>query len=145
MLLSEERILCYSEQPPLCNDQVSHGATWKSAKDVWPSTAFDFSIPARQIQQRVVSDCSVCAAIAVCIEHHRRFESRVRLSCSFLWISYQPHTHTARILLLIPTQLEWAPLCNHGRPLLCPPHVERGNATGKYCLFLMTPKINLMS
>ncbi len=61
----------------------------------------------QEILQHVVTDCSVCASISVCLEHARRFDSGVRLlnllnslpaQVVMLWTTQLAHSalHSAR-------------------------------------------------
>ncbi|KAH9889397.1 hypothetical protein C8Q73DRAFT_653542, partial [Cubamyces lactineus] len=67
-----------SEQPPLSVEQQKYGATWRRPKDGQYRVCSDSSVLAPQdVAQHIVSDCSVCGAVAVCIDHHRRFGSKL--------------------------------------------------------------------
>ena len=114
-------------QLSLCKDQTSQGAVLLRPSDVWSSHLFDFSISARHIQQRVVSDCSVCASIAVCIEHHRRFGSKVGKLPMFRWLNLVLLRLIARIIFTVPTRQLWsATICGTRWPLQYAPHVQWG-------------------
>ncbi|KAI8978288.1 hypothetical protein BD414DRAFT_495116 [Trametes punicea] len=67
------------EQPPLSAEQHRNGATWrKPAADryrVYSSTSR--ALLPQDVVQHIVSDCSLCASIAVSIDHHRRFGSKI--------------------------------------------------------------------
>ncbi|OAX42822.1 cysteine proteinase [Rhizopogon vinicolor AM-OR11-026] len=66
-------------QPSL--GSVSPSSVWKSPNDVIPTSSLA-SLPLlpHDIIQNIVNDCSVCASIAVCIQHHLRFKSNLLLS-----------------------------------------------------------------
>ncbi|KAI0326343.1 cysteine proteinase [Cubamyces sp. BRFM 1775] len=68
-----------SEQPPLSAEQQKYGATWRRPEDDECSVHSDpFSqLAPHDVAQHIVSDCSVCGAVAVCIDHHRRFGSKL--------------------------------------------------------------------
>ncbi|KAJ8473861.1 hypothetical protein ONZ51_g7595 [Trametes cubensis] len=76
---SSDRPSPSSEQPPLSLEQQKYGATWRKPKDNQYCVYSDsFSQLAPQdVAQHIVSDCSVCGAVAVCIDHHRRFGSKL--------------------------------------------------------------------
>ena len=67
-------------QPPLSAEQRLHGAIW--SKPVFPEQSNADDLLPEDIVQHIVSDCSVCASIAVCIDHHRRFQSQVSFARS---------------------------------------------------------------
>ncbi|KAI0369024.1 cysteine proteinase [Pilatotrama ljubarskyi] len=77
---STERPTPASEQPPLSDEQRERGATWRKPEPT-QYRAFDDdptgTLLPQDIVQHVVTDCSVCGAIAVCIDHHRRFGSKM--------------------------------------------------------------------
>ncbi len=68
-------------QPPLSDRHLLLDAQWKRPTEIWPEGSFRMSgsnLPSTGIYQRLVTDCSVVAAMALCWEHHLRFQSRVR-------------------------------------------------------------------
>lgn len=66
-------------QPPLSAEQIEYGATWQKALAGPGITGGDAcqSLDPQDIVQHIVSDCSVCGAMVVAIDHHRRFGSNV--------------------------------------------------------------------
>ncbi|KAG1746435.1 hypothetical protein EDB19DRAFT_1894215 [Suillus lakei] len=63
-------------QPSL--GSVSPSSTWKRPTDAVPAASLaSLSLLPSDIIQNIVNDCSVCASIAVCIQHHLRFKSNV--------------------------------------------------------------------
>ncbi|KAJ8581144.1 cysteine proteinase [Rhizopogon salebrosus TDB-379] len=66
-------------QPSL--GSVSPSSIWKRPTDVIPAASLS-SLPLlpHDIIQNIVNDCSVCASIAVCIQHHLHFNSTLLLS-----------------------------------------------------------------
>ena len=68
------------DQPELAQAQLAQSATWKLPAELCPDWSHSSNdIQPQDIAQRVVSDCSVCASIVVCLAHHKRFSSKVRL------------------------------------------------------------------
>ncbi|KAG2153243.1 hypothetical protein DEU56DRAFT_955173 [Suillus clintonianus] len=63
-------------QPPL--GSVFPSSTWKRPIDVIPPSSL--ALLPSDIIQNIVNDCSVCASIAVCIQHNLRFKSNLLLS-----------------------------------------------------------------
>ncbi|KAI0090683.1 hypothetical protein BDY19DRAFT_992108 [Irpex rosettiformis] len=63
--------------PRLSPGQLEYGATWQTPQQ--PGVVCDSEDPPHpeDIVQHVVSDCSLCASIAVCIDHDLRFESNL--------------------------------------------------------------------
>jgi calpain-7 len=53
-------------------------AIWKLPAELcsnWTHSSND--VEPQDIAQRIISDCSVCASIVVCLAHHKRFSSKV--------------------------------------------------------------------
>jgi len=75
-------------QPSL--GSVAPSSVWKRPSDVIPTSSLA-SLPLlpHDIIQNIVNDCSVCASIAVCIQHHLRFNSNV------CFLSFVPHSLTS--------------------------------------------------
>ncbi|EGO00763.1 hypothetical protein SERLA73DRAFT_178686 [Serpula lacrymans var. lacrymans S7.3] len=72
------------EQPELSAEQQEVLTCWQRPSEVL-SEASMASLPLlpEDIIQHIVNDCSVCASIAVCLVHNRRFQSRLLLSSLF--------------------------------------------------------------
>ncbi|KAI1791151.1 hypothetical protein LXA43DRAFT_1082820 [Ganoderma leucocontextum] len=71
-----------STQPPLSAEQIEHGASWRRPHRIQEG-AEDSSprhLAPEDIVQHIVSDCSVCGAMVVAIDHHRRFGSKLIVS-----------------------------------------------------------------
>jgi calpain-7 len=69
-------------QPNLSPDQQKNSCTWKRPNQR-PGRSMDAMrrrILPHDILQRIVTDCSVCASISVCLEHSRRFGSTLAAS-----------------------------------------------------------------
>lgn len=64
-------------QPKLSPEQLAKSAVWRKCSLALLVDAESPLLP-QDVVQHVISDCSVCASIAVCIEHGHRFGSRVR-------------------------------------------------------------------
>ncbi|KAI0827990.1 hypothetical protein BC628DRAFT_1432146 [Trametes gibbosa] len=66
-------------QPPLSAEQRQLDATWNRPHPGRHRLYSDEGsiLQPQDILQHVVSDCSVCGAVAVCIDHHRRFGSKM--------------------------------------------------------------------
>ncbi|KAI0741055.1 hypothetical protein C8Q76DRAFT_609267, partial [Earliella scabrosa] len=79
---SSERPSSSSEQPPLSREQLQHGASWKRPVHgaTSASVVSGHELHPEDIVQHIVSDCSVCGAIVVAIDHHRRRGSKARSS-----------------------------------------------------------------
>ncbi|TBU31057.1 hypothetical protein BD311DRAFT_657405, partial [Dichomitus squalens] len=74
-----------STLPVLSAEQITLGATWRShplaqrgGRDGSPQ-----ELEPEDIIQHIVSDCSVCGAMVVAIDHHRRFRSKMIVSSLF--------------------------------------------------------------
>jgi calpain-7 len=72
---------CYRDpdgQPELSQEQRKFAAVWLSPASVLPNASMTSPnhLP-QDVIQGIITDCSVCASISVCIDHHRRFSSRV--------------------------------------------------------------------
>ncbi|TBU43387.1 hypothetical protein BD309DRAFT_991045 [Dichomitus squalens] len=63
--------------PALSTEQITRGATWRS------HPLAQRELKPEDIVQHIVSDCSVCGAMAVAIDHHRRFLSKIIVSSLF--------------------------------------------------------------
>lgn len=58
----------------------STAITWRRPpRDLLTPQELSSNLTPAHIDQNVVNDCSFCAAVAVCIQHNQRFNSRVRL------------------------------------------------------------------
>ncbi|KAG0708685.1 hypothetical protein DFH29DRAFT_891533 [Suillus ampliporus] len=69
----------FGDQPSL--GSVSPSFLWKRPIDVIPTSSLaSLELLPSDIIQNIVNDCSVCASIAVCIQHHLRFKSNLLLS-----------------------------------------------------------------
>ena len=67
------------DQPELARAQLAQSAAWKLPVELYSNwTHPSNDIEPQDIAQRVISDCSVCASIVVCLAHHKRFSSKVR-------------------------------------------------------------------
>ncbi|GBE80774.1 Calpain-like protease palB/RIM13 [Sparassis crispa] len=67
-------------QPNFSPDQQQHSASWRrigAGTNVYSSSLL---LLPQDIIQHIISDCSVCGSIAICINHHRRFNSKIGLS-----------------------------------------------------------------
>ena len=74
-------------QPKLSPDQQMNSCIWKRPNQR-PSQSVDIlrrRILPEDILQHIVTDCSVCASISVCLEHSRRFGSTVS---EHFWFDY---------------------------------------------------------
>ncbi|PPR00890.1 hypothetical protein CVT24_000375 [Panaeolus cyanescens] len=64
-------------QPTLSPEQLKVGAVWKRPESATRISQHGRRILPQEILQHIVTDCSVCASISVCLEHGRRFGSRL--------------------------------------------------------------------
>ena len=75
-------------QPKLSPDQQKNSCIWKRPNQRLGKHVdiLHRRILPEDILQHIVTDCSVCASISVCLEHSRRFGSTVRgsFSCSII-------------------------------------------------------------
>ncbi|KAK7691878.1 hypothetical protein QCA50_005282 [Cerrena zonata] len=85
-----------SSQPALSPEQIQHSAAW-SYVDKAPDGTTPDALHPYDIIQHIVSDCSVCAAIAVCIEHDRRFGSKLGYS-SLQQEADQEHRYDLKVM-----------------------------------------------
>lgn len=70
----------HPDQPELARVQLAQSATWKLPAELCPDwTHSSNDVEPQDIAQRIISDCSVCASIVVCLAHHKRFSSKVSL------------------------------------------------------------------
>ncbi|PSR72714.1 hypothetical protein PHLCEN_2v11409 [Hermanssonia centrifuga] len=68
-------------QPPFSPVQVQNAAVWqKYSHERYIEKETEAPLLSHDIVQHVVSDCSVCASVAVCIEHNHRFNSKLVMS-----------------------------------------------------------------
>ncbi|KAI0774825.1 hypothetical protein BD413DRAFT_603407 [Trametes elegans] len=77
---SPERSSSASEQPALSAEQLEQSATWLTPNDDRYRVGTDepsTELLPQDITQKIVSDCSVCGSIAVCVDHQRRFGSKM--------------------------------------------------------------------
>ncbi|KAI0919091.1 hypothetical protein AcV5_002096 [Taiwanofungus camphoratus] len=71
-----------TSQPNLSHDQRRNHAEWRRFLTEEDQMYLPQSpLLPQDIIQHIITDCSVCGSIAVCIEHHRRFQSKIGLSC----------------------------------------------------------------
>ncbi|TFK84241.1 cysteine proteinase [Polyporus arcularius HHB13444] len=78
---SQEPPTSSSEQPPLSAEQVEQAAKWcrpRASHEHRPQEGD--GLDPQDVTQHIVSDCSVCAALVVAIDHDRRFSSKMILS-----------------------------------------------------------------
>ena len=67
-----------TRQPPLSAEQIAQSATFRRLRiPVGHESQDDVSLDPQDVTQHIVSDCSVCAAVVVAIDHDRRFASKV--------------------------------------------------------------------
>ncbi|KAL0955704.1 hypothetical protein HGRIS_001924 [Hohenbuehelia grisea] len=78
----------FTQQPALSAEQLAVSPVWRSAHVPSPSAngtspvaQSSRSLAPQDIIQHIVTDCSVCASISVCLEHRRRFNSDLARSC----------------------------------------------------------------
>ncbi|KAF9453717.1 cysteine proteinase [Macrolepiota fuliginosa MF-IS2] len=62
-------------QPPLSAEQQRVSASWRRSAQAGHDVVGRRKLLPQEILQHIVTDCSVCASISVCLEHARRFES----------------------------------------------------------------------
>ncbi|TFK50844.1 cysteine proteinase [Heliocybe sulcata] len=69
------------EQPRFSSEQVECLAEWRRPRDVSPECRLaSTALTPLDIIQHLVADCSVCSSLAACIEHSRRFGTKLGLS-----------------------------------------------------------------
>ncbi|KAJ3553680.1 hypothetical protein NM688_g3481 [Phlebia brevispora] len=68
-----------AKQPALSPEQVGKSAVWRRCSHR-PIADPEHPLAPQDVVQHVISDCSVCASVALCIEHSNRFNSRLGLS-----------------------------------------------------------------
>ncbi|KAI9062454.1 cysteine proteinase [Trametes sanguinea] len=78
---SPEQPSLSSQQPALSEEQQEYGAVWRRphADQYCVHSGTSSTLSPQDIVQCIVSDCSVCAAVAVCVDHHRRFGSKMMI------------------------------------------------------------------
>ncbi|KAF9653758.1 cysteine proteinase [Thelephora ganbajun] len=68
----------HPDQPELAQAQLAQSATWKFPAELCSNwTHSSNNVEPQDIAQRIISDCSVCASIVVCLAHHKRFSSKL--------------------------------------------------------------------
>ncbi|OCH90567.1 cysteine proteinase [Obba rivulosa] len=73
-----------TSHPDLSTEQKQKGAVWRRLPgSEYPVYSSTLPLLPQEIVQQVVADCSLCGSIAVCIEHHRRFQSKLGLSALY--------------------------------------------------------------
>ena len=77
--MGTEAYFSRNRQPPLSAEQIEHGASWRRPDRIREGGQSPSSpaLGPEDIVQHIVSDCSVCGAMVVAIDHHRRFKSKV--------------------------------------------------------------------
>ncbi|KZT22492.1 cysteine proteinase [Neolentinus lepideus HHB14362 ss-1] len=69
------------DQPRFSLEQIQCSAEWRRPQDLSPKYhIYSTSLEPIDITQFLVGDCSVCSSVAVCIEHGRRFGTKLGLS-----------------------------------------------------------------
>lgn len=76
-----------SRHPALSPEQQRNSATWRRL-DGGEEFVASSPLEPHDIVQHIVTDCSVCGSIAVCICHNRRFQTQVRISSNVLAQSF---------------------------------------------------------
>ncbi|RPD57666.1 cysteine proteinase, partial [Lentinus tigrinus ALCF2SS1-6] len=75
---SQESPTSSSVQPSLSAEQIAQSATWRRYSDFNEHNLHrDVDLEPQDVMQHIISDCSVCAAIVVAIDHDRRFASKM--------------------------------------------------------------------
>ncbi|KAH9911333.1 uncharacterized protein B0H18DRAFT_919953 [Fomitopsis serialis] len=69
-----------TRHPALSPDQRRHSAVWNKV-DISQVGLASSPLEPQDIAQHIVTDCSVCGAIAVCICHNQRFQTELGQSC----------------------------------------------------------------
>ncbi|KAI0724162.1 hypothetical protein C8Q72DRAFT_786967, partial [Fomitopsis betulina] len=87
--------------PALSPNQLRNSATWRSLGNVFSE---DSPLEPQDIIQHIITDCSVCGAIAICICHNRRFQSELGSSSLHLanddQSAEEPSSHIYHVRLL---------------------------------------------
>jgi hypothetical protein len=94
-------------QPKLSPDQQKNSCIWKRPNQR-PGRSVDIlrrRILPEDILQHIVTDCSVCASISVCLEHSRRFGSTV--SGELFLFDYHSKISTACSIISIDFSSGW--------------------------------------
>ncbi|KAF9048647.1 hypothetical protein BJ165DRAFT_1343091, partial [Panaeolus papilionaceus] len=104
-------------QPNLSPEQLKVGAIWKRPQMSPSSSRNSRRVLPQEILQHIVTDCSVCASISVCLEHGRRFGSR--LAESAIHAMQSPGRYDVKMLfngawrrVLIDDKLPFHPIDN---------------------------------
>ena len=82
---------------------------WKRPSNALSTMKLVFASPdlrPHHIRQNIVSDCSVCSSIAVCLNHHKTFNSKVKHSHSSIqqaiYRTYSSDSHASRRMSQVP-------------------------------------------
>ena len=73
----------FSRHPSLSPEQLRNSATWQRL-DGGQLFVASSPLEPQDILQHIVTDCSVCGSIAVCICHNRRFQTEVCIGSNVL-------------------------------------------------------------
>lgn len=66
-------------QPSLSPAQIARSAIWTIPTTVTSAKESQIAIEPPDIIQHVISDCSVCAAVTVCVAYQKRLQFKVRV------------------------------------------------------------------
>ncbi|KAF8332601.1 uncharacterized protein EI90DRAFT_3053705 [Cantharellus anzutake] len=79
---SHEAFLDPEGLPPLSAEQSRHVNAWRRPCDLTEHPViYSDDLRADQLHQSVITDCSLVAGLAVCLNHHSKFRSKLGISC----------------------------------------------------------------
>ncbi|KAF8328978.1 hypothetical protein F5887DRAFT_1082791 [Amanita rubescens] len=118
------------DQPSLSSEQLRQSPEWRRPTNSVVTSVCRHVLP-QEILQHIVTDCSLCASITVCLEHDRRFKSRLLMGAIY---SCQEHSslmdpcgqYHVRILFN-GTWRRIGKICHQIRPN--PPHKNQSSMT----------------
>ncbi|KAH9919069.1 hypothetical protein B0H21DRAFT_768435, partial [Amylocystis lapponica] len=91
-----------TSQPRLCAEQLEQAAIWRRCRAAaTPSIC--------RIVQHIVADCSVCASVAVCVNHNLRFGSKVVARTCAATSAGLPTRRAGRALVAVPHAADGSP------------------------------------
>ncbi|KAL4248263.1 peptidase C2 family protein [Abortiporus biennis] len=92
-------------QPSLSPEQLRHAAVWRNFPPTqFPVYSTDYVLEPEDIIQHVVSDCSLCASVAICLNYDRRFGTKLTASMLYpqnnegIPVSSTDHRYTLKFL-----------------------------------------------
>ncbi len=88
--------------PPMSAEQCRHVRDWKRPGEISDHPViFSDDFRADQLHQSIVTDCSLVASLAACLDHHSKFRSKVNIIITYFAQCCQ-RARKARDIMLTP-------------------------------------------